>query len=159
MVRHRERGYQRLGADSVGISPWCSLGNTIRASARRPHVGRWLVDDAHGLRLPTADLWPGSHTKPKLRRVDNHGRAYTSRTHGLFGIAPELGFTYAPGWIRTSGLPLRRRTLYPLSYGRSIGGDAASEVSELAGFGETGVGGAGRRTVCRALRTSCKRCE
>ncbi len=26
---------------------------------------------------------------------------------------------YAPGWIRTSDLALRRRALYPLSYGRS----------------------------------------
>ena len=26
----------------------------------------------------------------------------------------------APGWIRTSDLPLRRRLLYPLSYGRSV---------------------------------------
>jgi hypothetical protein len=31
---------------------------------------------------------------------------------------PERGFCLAPGWSRTNDLSLRRRTLYPLSYGR-----------------------------------------
>jgi hypothetical protein len=36
-------------------------------------------------------------------------------THELQSERTENG---APGWIRTSDLPLRRRLLYPLSYGR-----------------------------------------
>src|SRR5215211_3184399 len=38
-------------------------------------------------------------------------------THELQSIQTENG---APGWIRTSDLPLRRRLLYPLSYGRKL---------------------------------------
>ena len=66
------------------------------------------------------------------------------------------GFCNAPGRIRTYGLSLRRRTLYPLSYGRSDGGDATGEISGPRSLGPSGMadrpGSRGRR------RTPDRRC-
>ena len=52
------------------------------------------------------------------------------------------GLSSAPGRIRTCDLSLRRRTLYPLSYGRSDGGDARARLAAQRPWGQAGIAAA-----------------
>jgi hypothetical protein len=62
---------------------------------------------------------------PRALAIGEHGRSPRAVRKGFAGepLVPPL---FAPGRIRTSDLALRRRALYPLSYGR---GDAGSVLA------------------------------
>ena len=64
-----------------------------------------------------------------------------------------------PGWIRTIDLPLRRRPLYPLSYGAPIGRNLAPSCVEIGGRATprlAGKGGSGWRKRLGRSKVSVK---
>ena len=74
---------------------------------------------------PAGSTRPKQHWRPNARRCSRSSTGWGRRSTGACSAskprAPSrtIGSSYAPGRIRTSDLALRRRALYPLSYGRS----------------------------------------
>src|SRR5690349_2873503 len=91
-------------------------------------VSRWGGSKPAGTNSPsvTAPRWPmGTRPTPphpaRRGQTPFGGSAFGGRFPARRGLTP-FGGRDAPGRNRTYGLALRRRTLYPLSYRRVVGG-------------------------------------
>ena len=120
------------------MPPWRPRGHS---TLDRDRVSAVTFPARDGATARRADHAAGPST-------DQQDRRNAARTVGR-----EFG---APGWIRTSGLPLRRRLLYPLSYGRFANehNDLASSAYQSRRFVRDPCQGLGSRFPRRRLNST-----